>query len=43
MSLTLCVTVDLEYPRKGFIRIDDADQPIIDLRNSLQPPLDATQ
>jgi hypothetical protein len=36
MSLTLFVTVDLEYPRKGFIRIDDADQPIIDLRNSLQ-------
>jgi hypothetical protein len=36
MSLTLFVTVDLEYPRKGFIRIDDADQPIIDLRNSVQ-------
>lgn len=36
MSLTLFVTVDLEYPRKGFIRIDDADQPIIDLRNSVK-------
>jgi hypothetical protein len=36
MSLTLCVTVDLEYPRAGFIRIDDADQPIIDLLNSVQ-------
>jgi Protein of unknown function (DUF4239) len=36
MSLTLFVTVDLEYPRKGFIRVDDADQPLIDLLNSLQ-------
>lgn len=35
MSLTLFVTVDLEYPRKGFIRIDDADQPIIDLIKSV--------
>jgi hypothetical protein len=35
MSLTLFVTVDLEYPRKGFIRVDDADQPLIDLLNSL--------
>jgi hypothetical protein len=43
MSLTLFVTVDLEYPRRGFIRIDDADKPIIDLRNSLQRPLNGTQ
>lgn len=40
MSLTLLVTIDLEYPRKGFVRIDDADQPIIDLRDSLRKKRD---
>lgn len=43
MSLTLFVTVDLEYPRKGFIRIDDADQPIIDLLHSVRSQSDAIQ
>jgi hypothetical protein len=43
MSLTLFVTVDLEYPRAGFIRIDDADQPIIDLRKSVRPQSNAIE
>jgi hypothetical protein len=36
LTLTICVIVDLEYPRFGFIRIDAADQVLIDLRKSMQ-------
>lgn len=36
LSLTLYVILDLEFPRPGLIRIDAADQALIDLRNSLR-------
>jgi hypothetical protein len=32
ISLTLYVIIDLEYPRYGLIRVDNADQTLIDLR-----------
>jgi hypothetical protein len=32
ISLTLYVIVDMEYPRYGLIRVDSADQSLIDLR-----------
>lgn len=35
LSLTVYVIVDLEYPRLGLIRVDAADQILIDLRKSL--------
>ncbi len=36
MSLTLYVILDLEYPRAGLIRIDAADQALVDLQKSLK-------
>ena len=36
MTLTIYVIIDLEYPRLGLIRISDADQVLIDLRNSMK-------
>ena len=36
MATTFFVTLDLEYPRLGFIRIDDADKPIIELLDSIR-------
>jgi len=30
------VIADLEFPRLGFIRIDEEDQVLVDLRKSLQ-------
>lgn len=36
MSFTLFVIFDLEYPRFGIIRIDSADQTLIDLRESMK-------
>ena len=36
MSVTVFVILDLEYPRLGFIKISDADQVLIDLRNSMK-------
>jgi hypothetical protein len=36
MSLTFYVIIDLEFPRLGLIRIDAADQVLIDLRRSMQ-------
>ncbi|MDP2282586.1 MAG: DUF4239 domain-containing protein [Pseudohongiella sp.] len=36
ISLTLYVIVDLEYPRFGLIRIDSADQQLIELREQMQ-------
>lgn len=36
MMLTLYVTVDLEYPRRGFMRVDAFDQVLIDLRGSMK-------
>jgi hypothetical protein len=35
MTLTFYVILDLEYPRFGLIRIDTADQSLIDLRGRL--------
>lgn len=35
LSLTIYVIIDLEYPRLGLIRIDDADRVLIDLRKSM--------
>jgi Protein of unknown function (DUF4239) len=36
MSFTLFVIFELEYPRYGVIRIDSADQVLVDLRESMQ-------
>jgi len=35
ISLTVYVIVDLEFPRLGLIRVDDADKVLIDLRESM--------
>jgi hypothetical protein len=35
MSLAVYVIVDLEFPRLGLIRVDAADQVLIDLRKSM--------
>jgi hypothetical protein len=35
MSLIFVIIVDLEYPRLGFIRVDDADQILIELRDTM--------
>ena len=35
-SLAIYVIVDLEYPRLGLIRVDAADQALIDLRSSMR-------
>ena len=36
ISLTLYVIIDMEYPRYGLIRVDAADQTLIDLREPMQ-------
>jgi len=36
MAVTLFVIVELEYPRRGFIRIDEADQAISEVLESLR-------
>jgi hypothetical protein len=36
MSLTLYVILDLEFPRLGMIRIEAADQTLIELRKSMK-------
>jgi len=36
LSLTVWVIVDLEYPRLGLIRVDAADQVLLELRESMQ-------
>jgi hypothetical protein len=35
LTMTVYVILDVEYPRIGFIRIDQTDQVLIDLRNSM--------
>jgi len=35
LALTVYVIVDIEYPRLGFIRVDAADQAMIDLRRGM--------
>ncbi len=37
IAFTVYVILDMEYPRLGFIRIDAADQVLIDLRASMGP------
>jgi hypothetical protein len=36
MSASLYTILDLEYPRVGLIRLDSADQVLIDLRSSMK-------
>ena len=36
VSLTVYVIIDLEFPRLGLIRVDSADEPLLELRESLQ-------
>ena len=36
LSLTVYVIVDIEYPRLGLIRVDSADQVLMDLRRSME-------
>ncbi|UNK48548.1 hypothetical protein MNR01_12410 [Lysobacter sp. S4-A87] len=36
LSLTVYVTIEIEYPRLGLIRVDSADQALIDLRQHLR-------
>jgi hypothetical protein len=35
ISATLYVTLDMEYPRLGLIRVDDFDQVLVDVRSSM--------
>lgn len=35
MALAVLVIVDLEYPRRGFIRVDAADEMLVELRRSM--------
>lgn len=35
MSAAVYVILDLEHPRMGLIRVDAADQPLIELRESM--------
>ena len=35
LSLTVFIIVEVEYPRLGFIRVDAADQVLIDLRKTM--------
>ena len=36
MALTLYVVIDLEYPRQGLIRVDDADRTLSDMRTAIR-------
>lgn len=36
LTLTVYVIIDLEYPRMGLIRIDTADQTLVELRKTMQ-------
>ena len=36
LTATVYVIIDLEFPRLGFIRVDAADQVLVDLRESMQ-------
>jgi hypothetical protein len=35
MSLAVYVIIDLEYPRQGLIRVDQADHVLLELRRSM--------
>ena len=36
LAATVYVILDLEYPRLGLIRVDAADQVLVDLRQSME-------
>jgi hypothetical protein len=36
MSITVYVIIDIEFPRLGLIRIDAADQVLVELHNSMK-------
>lgn len=36
IALTVYVIVDIEYPRAGFVRVDDFDRVLVDLRASME-------
>ncbi len=36
-AITVYVILDVEYPRLGLIRVDDADQALVQLRESMKP------
>ena len=36
LSVTVYVIIDVEFPRLGLIRVDAADQVIVDVRQSMQ-------
>jgi hypothetical protein len=38
LALSLYLIIDLEYPRLGLFRVDDADQVLVDLRESMDQP-----
>jgi hypothetical protein len=35
VTATIYATLEIEYPRRGFIRLRDADRPLLDLRESM--------
>ena len=35
MAATIYVIVDLEYPRVGLLRVDEVDEVLVDLRQSM--------
>jgi hypothetical protein len=36
MIMAIYVTVDLEYPRRGFVRVENYDQLLVDLRAGMK-------
>jgi len=36
MAVSIYVILDIEYPRLGFIRVDDFDQALVELRESMK-------
>ncbi len=36
ISLSIYVIVDLEYPRLGLIKVDSADQALLDVRDAMR-------
>jgi hypothetical protein len=37
IALTVYLSIDLEYPRQGFVRVDDFDVALVELRATLKP------
>jgi len=36
MALTVYIIIDIEYPRLGLVRVDEADAVLVDLRKSME-------